>query len=243
MRIVLFALIVAAVFATGFKSYHEDGQIKFNMDVHYDSPVGIYLEGLVDPQMETNNKIQAFVKLANQYIPILESLGGQEGGLKYERIWHYSFAGVNIDVYWYFQLIVGWKVKPGSYSTNFYEVTYTPFVWGGTYGRVNGTTWPAVGSAGTGLQYVHAYSPIGVTLYKEGKACFGSTYTVQPVMLKTDINLRLNECWDEIIDEIIGGIPIHLTCNYTAAQNFTLFNVNFTNAYTGDLIPQICFNF
>ena len=243
MKFVLLALLVATCLASGFNTYEEDGQIKFRMDVHHTSPIGLVVEGLVDPRFESNNKIQAFVKLANEYIPVLESMAQNENSLKYERYWNYSVAGIDLSVYWYFQLIVGWTVQPGSSSANFYEVTYTPFVWGGTYGSLNGTTWPVVGSTGTGVQYVHAYAPIGVTLYKEGKVCFGGVWTVEPVALKTDVFVALNECWDEIIDEVINGVPIHLTCNYTVPQNFTLLNVNFTDTYTGDLIPEICFNF
>jgi len=242
MKLVVLALFIAFSFAA-FNTKHENGQIKFDLDVHHTSPIGVVLEGSLDPRQETNNKITAFLKLANQYIPLLESIASAENELKYERYWHYNFAGVNVDVYWYFQLIVGWKVKPGSYSENFYEVTYTPFAWGGTYGRVNGTTWPVVGSTGTGLQYIFAYAPIGVTLYREGKACFGGDYTIEPVALRTDVFVALNECWAEIIDEVINQVPIHLDCNYTAPQNFTLYNVNFTDTYQGDLIPEICFNF
>ena len=242
MRIVLFTLLIVAAFAA-LSTKEENKQIKFNLDLFENSPVGLSLSGSIDPKEDTNNKIQAFIKLANQYIPILESLGNRDSELKYERKWHYSFAGISVDVYWYFQLIVGWTVKPGSKSDNFYEVTYAPFIWGGTYGRVNGTTWPVVGTTGTGLQYVHAYAPIGVTLYREGKVCFGGTYTVLPVALRTDVFVALNQCMAEIVDEIVDQQPIHLDCNFTAPQNFTLFNVNFTNTYTGDLIPEICFSF
>lgn len=239
MKIVFFALLVAVCFA-GFSTTEQDGQIKFNMDVHEGSPIGLVLEGLIDPRFEQNNKIQAFLKLANQYIPVLESMTNANNELKYSQDWHINFAGVNIDIHWYLQLIVGWKVQPGSSGSSFYEVTYTPFVWGGTFARVNGTTWPAVGSTRVGLQYVYAYAPVAVTLYREGKVCFSSGYTVEPVHLNTNLFAALNACQAEIIDEVIEQQPIHLDCNYTNPVNITLFNVNFTETFSGDIIGETC---
>mgnify|MGYP006293385857 CR=1 FL=1 len=243
MKIVLFALLVAACFASGFNPREENGQIKFSMDVHENSPIGLFVEGLLDPRQETNNNIQAFLKLANQYIPILQSVSNMNNDLTYSRTYHINFAGVDVYVYYELQLIVGWRVKPGSYSSSFYEVTYTPFVFGETHGNATGQTWPAAGMVRGGLLFAHAYAPIGVTLYKEGKICFGGRYTVEPVGLRTDVSAALKGCEAEIIDEVIEGQPIHLGCNYTAPTNFTLFHLNFTDTYTGDLIPETCFTF
>ena len=243
MKIVLFALLVAACLAGGLNTMEQNGQIKFSMDVHENSPVGLFLDGIIDPRQESNNKIQTFVKLANQYIPILESLANVDNGLEWHRTWHITILGVDVYVNYYFQLYVGWRVQPGTYSESSYEVTYTPFVWGTTWGNATGQTWPAMGTVNATLAYAHAYAPIGVTLYREGKICFGGRYTVEPVNLYTHVDAALKGCEAEIIDEIINGTPIHLGCNYTAPENFTLFNVNFTDPFTGDLIPETCFTF
>ena len=242
MKIILFALLVAACLATSF-SGTKDGKISFDLDIHENSPIGMKMSGIIDPRNEKNNQIQAFVKLANQYIPVLQTLGKAQNEFTYSRDWHVTFMGVNIDIHWYFQLIVGWRASPGTSSASFYEVTYTPFVWGGTFGRINGTTWPAVGSTRAGLQYVHAFAPVAVTLYREGKICFGAGWVVEPISFHNRVFAALNECGAEIIDEIIDQQPIHLGCNYTAPVNFTLFNVNFTDTYSGDIIEETCITF
>ena len=242
MKTLLFAVLIVACFAT-LQTKEENGQIKFNLDVHKESPIGVYLEGTIDPRQESNNKIQAFIKIANKYIPFLESLASSSKELKYERYWYYRNGAIDIEFYWYFQLIIGWRVQPGAYSQNFYEVTYTPYIWGGTYGEANGTAVLISGATGTGVQYIFAYAPIGVTLYREGKACFGGDYTIMPVALRTDVYVSLVGAQAEILDEIINGIPIHLDFNFTPAENFTLYDINFTDPVYGELIPEICIDF
>lgn len=242
--IIVLCLVLALAYTAPINAYEENKQIKFEYDVHEGSPVGLYLEGLLDPRNESVNKIQTFLKLANKYIPILESLGENQGELKWDRTWHVEFLGVNVQVFAYFQLIVGWRVQPGGYTTDRFDVVYTPFVWGGAYGSVNGTTWPARGSADAGIQYIYTYAPIQVNLFKAGKICFQGSYYVEPVAARTHLFAALNECRDEIFGDLIDGRDIFVwECNYTNPVNITLIDKNFTDRFVGDFIPQTCFEF
>jgi hypothetical protein len=243
MKFTLLVLTLAVMYTVASSPYHEDGKIKFSMDAHKDSPIGLFFSGSIDPRMETNNKIQAFLKLAGQYIPILEALQGLGNGLEYEYTWRISFAGISLDIYGYLQLYVGWRVTPGGSTTTSYDVTYTPFAYGVTRGRFNGTTWPAMGTVDTTILYVDVSAPIGVTLFTSRKICFGGKYIANPINLQTNLYAALLGCEDEIIDKIINQQPINLRCNYTNPVNFTLLSKNFTNTYSGDLIPQTCFSF
>ena len=238
MKLVLLALLVALCVSSSIVG--KNNLIEFEVDSNEDSPVSIVMKGSINPRYAEQNNVQAFLKLANTYIPVLQGLANADKNLKYERYWNINVAGINLNVYWYFQLIVGWRAQPGSSSSNFYEVTYTPFVFGETSGRVNGTTWPAVGSSRAQLQYVLAYAPIAVTLYREGRVCFRARYVIEPIMFKNNVFAALQECQAEIIDEIINSVPIHLNCNYTAPVNITLFNVNFTESFSDDIIGETC---
>ena len=241
MKVVLFALFLALCMATKISA--DEGLINFEMDVHENSPVGLFVKGSIDPQNQQKNQIEAFIKLANTYIPLLKGLADADKSLKWSRTWVVDIAGIRLDIYWDLELIVGWRVSPGSQSANFFEVTYTPFVWGGTFGRVNGTTWPAVGSTRFGLQYAYAYAPVALTLYREGRVCFSARYVIEPVHLQNELFAALNECQAEIIDEIINQQPIHLNCNYTNPVNVTIFNINFTDTFANDLIGETCIGF
>ena len=167
MKIVLFIALIAVALASVVPT--SDGRIKFDLDIHKNSPIGIVLQGEVNPRDDTQNKIGAFIKLASEYIPILQGIADKENSLQYDRVWEINFMGVNLELVLHFDLIIGWTAQPGTAAANFYEVTYTPYVWGSVFGRANGTTWPVVGFTRGGVQYVHAYTPIAVTLYREGK--------------------------------------------------------------------------
>lgn len=239
--IILFALIVAVCLASPMKTYEEEGMLKFDLDVHQDSPIGLMMKGQLNPQNESQNKIAAFLKLANHYIPILESLANQNGELTWTRTWRINFLGFNFDIIAYFQLIVGWRVFPGGYTTDRFDVTYTPFAWGFTSGSINGTSWPAVGSSSIELQYLHAEAPISVRLYRQGRFCFQGSYAVQPVHLRHKLYAALNECYDEIFDDLINGHTIfQWTCNYTNPVNVTIIDNNFTDPIIGNVIDETC---
>lgn len=242
--IILIACILAVAMSTTMNTYAEDQKIKFNYDIHEGSPIGLYMEGELDPRNENMNKIQTFLRLAGKYIPVLESLAGKNTELKWERVWHIVFAGVKVDIYGWFQLIVGWRVNPGGYTTSQFDVEYIPFVYGGTYGRVNGTSTFAVGSTEAGLRYALAYAPIALQLFQSGKVCFQGTYTVEPVHFRQHLYAALTECHDEILSDLIDGhATFHWTCNLTMPANLTLFDVNFTDRYVGSIVPQTCVQF
>ena len=242
MRLFLLVIFIAACFAT-LQTKEENGQIKFSLDVHQDTPMGLYLEGIIDPRQETNNKIQAFIKIANKYIPFLESLASSNKEIRYQTQWSYNLGAFKVNFYYNFFLIVGWKVRQGLSNDNFYEVTYIPYVWSGGQEEdsLNGTFFQIYEQ--TGLLLAFAYAPIGVTLYREGRACFKGNYTAMPVSLRTDLSISLLGCQAEIVDEIINSIPIHLDCDPTPVQNFTYFDYNFTDYYSGDFLPEVCIGF
>lgn len=237
--LLLISCIVAMSFA--FHSFTEDQMIKFNFDTNEEQPFGVFLKGQLDPKNNENNKIQAFLKLANKYIPILESLQGMKQGLKWERYWNIRFAGVNLLVHGYFQLYIGWAVNPGTYTGDRFDVQYIPYVWGATYGVTNGTTFLANGTAGAGVRYVFAYAPISLQLFRSGKVCFQGSYVVEPVHSRGLIAGTLLGCWDEIIDEVLDG---HFTpvwkCEGTPGFNVTVLDVNWTEYMGGDFLPQNC---
>ena len=112
--------------------------------------------------------------------------------------------GVTIDIYGYLQLYVGWKVTPGGSTTTTYDATYTPFAWGMTRRRFNGTTWPTMGTVDTTILYVDVSVPIGVTLSINRQNCFRGKYRTNPANLQTNMSASLLGCEVEIIDKIIN---------------------------------------
>jgi hypothetical protein len=239
--IVLLAFVVAFGTAWNMSPSTEEKVIKFNYDLQESLPFSIYVDGQLDPRNEENNKIQAFLRLAGKYIPILESLSGKNNELKWERDWNINFLGVSLNIHGYFQLIVGWRVNPGGYTQDRFDVTYYPFVWGGTAASTTGNATLVSGEARVWLRYAYAYAPISLQLFSSGKVCFQGSYVVEPVHLKNHLYVALQECHDEIIDEVISGhfLPVW-KCNAVAPVNVTAIDVNLTDEYKGDIIAQTC---
>ena len=217
----------------------EENKINFSYYVHQASPIGLTVRGVIDPLNETQNKIQTFIRLANQYIPILEALAGADNSLTYEYNYRINIAGFVFDVYVNFNLWVGWKVNPGGYTSDRFDVVYTPFVYGYAYNRVNGSSFPAVGSHEIGIIYANASAPIALQLFSSRKICFQGSYAIEPVKVKKNLFAALNACENEIIDKIINGAGfMDFKCNYTNPVNVTLIEKEFTSRMAGDFVPQ-----
>jgi len=80
------ALIVAALLAVAIAApslMENEGKINFEYDASPDLPMGITLQGQIDPKDESANKVSAFLRLANQFIPLLEALDTSSNKLEY----------------------------------------------------------------------------------------------------------------------------------------------------------------
>ena len=238
MKIVLLVALLALAMAT--KVTEKDGKIDFELDTHKDSPFGFYLKGNVDPRDDSKKEISAFLKLANEYIPLLKTMMEKESILKIDRVWNFEFLGVVLEVYGHFDLVVGWTVNPGTAALNFFEVTYTPYIWGAAFGRLNGTTWPIEGFTRGGIEFIHAYAPIALTLFREGRVCFDAFYVVDPVHIGNQFGVSLRGCQAEIIDELLTQTPLYFTCDFNEPIDVQFIDYNVTNLMSDVIIGQTC---
>jgi len=242
--IIFFALVLALVCSMPFTMTKANEPVKFDLDLYEESPIGFTMRGQIDPRNEQLNKIETFLRLADQYIPVLESIASNENSLTWRRNWQVTVLGFNLEIYLDFQLKVGWKAKPGSEQVDKFDVVYTPFAWGRTSVGVNGTSWPVEGSSKSVLQFLHAYAPIAFSLYQSGKVCFKGGYAVAPVTFFHHIFASLRECQDEILDDLINGTPIFVwTCDMIAPVNASVIDLVLYDGMSGDLVPETCIEF
>lgn len=115
------------------------------------------MKGQIDPKNEVNNKIETFLRLADYYIPILESINNQANNLKWTYTTSFGVGPFTFSVWADFNLVVGWEVwlKSGTSQLNgtVFNVVYAPFAWGWAdsynqlsstvlgQGWYNGTVW------------------------------------------------------------------------------------------------------
>lgn len=239
MKVLIVAALVAMTLAAP-SLMENDGRINFEYDSHPELPVGLTLQGQIDPKSETSNKISAFLRLANQFIPILEALD-KSTNLEYTGFQCWGGADTNFCVYYGFQLVVGWRVYQGGYTSGAYNITYVPFAEGYASANMTTLTWPVMGTYGSYLNLVRAYAPIGVQLYTSGQVCFGGYYYMLPTTLTTNLASQLKQCYEQVLDDIVIGGGRHVMCSWSNALNFTHLQFNFTNYMRADFLQQTCF--
>lgn len=243
--IIAVALLFAC--ASAFSIKGDEGLVKFELNAHQDSPIGLVMKGHIDPKDETNNKIETFLKLASTYIPILESVQNENNNLKWTNTWHLSLGGLgSISLHWNFEVIVGWKVRVNSNDLNMtsdhLNVAYIPFISGFTNGGLQGDTSPARGYYNATLWFARAYTIISLQVFSSGNVCFEGTGYLWPVQLTSAISSALKECKSEILDEVFNGIPIVFGCDYTLPFVTPHLDISFTQNFTEPLIGQTCVN-
>lgn len=81
MKIIALAVLLAVACALELKG--ENGLVKFEYDPMDNELFGMVMKGEIDPKNELNNKISTFLKLANYYVPILESINSEANNLKW----------------------------------------------------------------------------------------------------------------------------------------------------------------
>lgn len=111
----------------------EDGLVKFEYNPMESELFGLVMKGHVDPKNELNNKIETFLKLANVYIPVLETINNEGNNLKWTGSYSINIGPFTFNIWADFNIIVGWQVylASGQNSTsNVFNVVYAPFVWG-----------------------------------------------------------------------------------------------------------------
>ena len=237
MKIVILAALVLLATAN---MWHEDGKIKLDYDVHGDSPIGINMKATIDPHNDQNNKISTFLKLANQYIPILETMGTKPAqNLQFSRGFNFNLGFITFGGYATLELEVGWTVESLiEDSGDAYQVYYTPFVIGYINTDVNGTTFLGEVGVGAHIDYIKFYVPLTVEVFTSGKFCVNGYWNLQPSSVVTHIFANLKECQAEIIDEVVEMTPISLACSFVRPTNAIVNNINITDNHTGAFLTS-----
>lgn len=195
MKTIIVALLVVFALSAPFT---------FEKDSHEDSPIGVITRGFFDPSVSGEAKIEAFLRLANELIPLAEVKAPAEEPIGNKL--SYGFyrctgqlgdmfnACFNANAY----ILIGWTFAQGaSASSNgagyAYNVTFTPYVQ--VYGGFNATvsSYPALVGYGIYLQLVNTMLPTYLTLGQDA-ICYSSLFSFQPAAVYTQIGTALLQC-------------------------------------------------
>ena len=178
-------------------------KVSFEKDSHESSPISILTKGFFDSSVSGEAKIQAFLRLANELIPLAEveapAAAPAAKKLGFFRNWCYGQLGdmfsscfnANAGLY------VGWTVSQTSVSattgSQLYNLTYVPFVTLSGGFNVSVASYPAQVAYGIYLQIVNVQVPTYLAI-GQSAVCYSSMLNFQPGAIYTQIGTALLQC-------------------------------------------------
>lgn len=221
-------------------------KINFQADANEASPISILTTGFFDPSVSGEAKINAFLRLANELIPLaeMEAPASAPAGKKLGYIRSYCYgqlgeafqACFNMNAGFY----IGWTVVQSASSAttgaSLYNLTYTPFAT--LQGGFNATvaSYPAQIGYGIYLQIVNIQIPTYVAL-GQNALCYSSMLNFQPGAVFTQIGAALLQCaW--YVTPYQSGI-----CTTVAAPTFQQFFWPLWSGFNQQFIQPGCINF
>lgn len=191
-------IIISFLLVLAFSS-----KITFEKDSNEASPISILTKGFFDASVSGEAKISAFLRLANELIPLAEMTGPAADPaakkLGFYRPFCYGQLGDMFSGCLNFNagLYIGWTVTQGSsaYSSGapLYNITYVPFVRLAGQVNVSVSSYPAQVSYGLTLQIVNVQVPTYLAIGQQA-VCYSSMLNFQPGAIYTSVNTALLQC-------------------------------------------------
>ena len=234
MRLLVVAALLACAFSKG---------IEFAQDTNSASALGIFTKGFFDPTTSGESKIESFLRLANELIPLAEAKGRaaeQHGSrLGYSRYYCTGSDGdlFNACFYASAELWIGWYVwQNGTYLSNEWQVSYTPFTFLRAGVNVSVESYPAEVGYGAYVSVVDITIPLNGTVGQE-RLCYYGNFNFAPGSIYTQITTALLECyWD--LTPVSGSM-----CNKVYGPNFEHLEYLLWDGYQNSFLPNTCFNY
>lgn len=234
MKAIIIAVVVACALAKG---------IEFAQDTNEGSALGLFTKGFFDPTASGESKIESFLRLANELIPLAEAKGQaaepQGHRLGYARYYCTAKTGdlFNACVYASAELWIGWSVwQNGTILSNEWQVAYTPFTFLRAGVNVSVESYPAEVGYGAYVSVVDITIPINGTI-GQTRLCYYGNFNFAPGSIYTQITTALLECWWNIT-------PLSdAHCNKVYGPNFEHLQYLLWNGYQQSLLPNTCFNY
>ncbi len=232
------AIIVAALLVCAFTA-----GINFSQDSNEGGPLGIFTQGFFDPTASGEAKIESFIRLANELIPLVETKGREheKTGTKVGYYRNYCTGSdgdlFNACFYASAEIWIGWYVwQNGTYLSPEWQVAYTPFTFVRAGVNVSVESYPAEVGYGVYVSFVDITIPINGSI-GQTQLCYYGNFNFAPGSIYTQISTALLECWWNIT-------PLSdAHCNKVQGPNFEHLEYLLWDGYTNTFFPSTCFNY
>jgi len=232
-------IILATLLVLAFSS-----TINFEKDSNEGSPIGVFTKGFFNPATSGEAKIESFLRLANELIPLAEvSSANQhpEGQrLGYGYIFCTGHVGdiFNACFHATAELWIGWSVTQGNGNvTGNFAVTYTPFTFLRAGANVSVESYPAEVGYGGYVSIIDITIPIFASI-GQSALCYSGNFNFAPGAFFTQISTALLEC-----EWVITTSGQPKTCGKVFGPNFQHLSFPLWNGYQNAFLSNTCFNF
>jgi hypothetical protein len=234
---IMIVLLFAAAF--GASILEKEGQIHFEHDSSPESPIGLLMKGLINPQDKSQNTVATFFRLAEQLIPLAQSTMDAEkpGNLQWSRSWCVGNLGDAFSLCFFAnaELWVGWRVTQLG-ETGSYNLTYTPYSYFRVGGNASASSYPAEVSIGAYFSVYDVQLPVNLLL-AQSQICYSARFALLPTSAYTSVNTNLLQCQRSVPDMTPWA------CDKIQGIEFRLSEFRFTDGLFINLLPYTCINF
>ena len=231
--IILAALLVLAI----------SSKVEFSQDSNSESSIGVFTRGFFDPTASGEAKIETFLRLANELIPLAEvkADSSHPSGKKLGRTWLYCTGTVgslfNACGYASAELWIGWAMNQNcTSSSGTYGVTFTPYTFLRAGGNVSVESYPAKVGYGAYLSVVDITIPIYFMINQQ-QFCYSGSFIFAPGQFYTQISTALLECAWYVTP------PSAAMCSEVTGPNFQHLTYALWSGFTSSFLASNCFNF
>jgi hypothetical protein len=124
--------------------------------------------------------------------------------LNYANIIKYDFGFLSGQIEYSLDFVIGWDVNQTGYSSNFYNITYKPYIYVFATGNFSFDSSLAFGSVGFAFDIADAQAPASLTIYKQGQLCINGEAFSKPISTRVRFHLKFRQCRVETIDTFLG---------------------------------------
>jgi hypothetical protein len=212
--------------------------IKFEKDSHEGSSLGVFTRGFFDPTASGESKIESFLRLANELIPLAE-VKGQAEEPQGQKLGYYKKFCTGVDGQLFnacffasAELWIGWTVAQNG-TVGSYDVTYTPFTFLRAGANVSVESYPAEVGYGGYVSFVNIQIPI-FALLGQTQICYSGNFNFAPGSFYTQISTALLECGWCFTPYCFEG------CNKVFGPNFQHLTYTLWNGYQTAFLASNC---
>lgn len=205
------------------------------------SPIDFILKGSYDVNDDTKREVTAFLNLAGQMFPIIDSIMSPSESLDYS--YQFCSGPVNFQICLNLEahLVIGWTVNQLGVDDEFYNITYVPFLNGHASASSSFTTGFVKFTTSAWTKFLQFEVPISTEFEGFNRFCYSAFSQSWPISGALVGSSSVLSCQDDLSNIVIGG-DSHWSCNFGSDLDLTFFNMTNVEGNVKTISDRVCFS-